>query len=371
MMYRYWLNNIEALGNVTIKKLLLYFGTSRNIYEATQQQLREAEILSMEQLAILMKSKKQLNNNMKQMKENTQKWMQELEQKQIHYITLEQEEYPDKLRNIDNSPLGIYYKGKLPTDTRPLAAIVGARACSAYGRYVTEGLSKALVACGYDIISGMARGIDTAAHQGCLKADGVTHAVFGCSVDICYPRENYKLYDDILQKGSIISESPPPTAPLAQLFPSRNRIISGMADLVIVVEARSKSGSLITADFALEQGKDIYVVPGRITDNLSSGCNGLIAQGAGIICSVEQFIQDITELPTESGKLRTISVGKQILLEKEESLVYSCFDFYPKSIDEVLNEINMDLIQLLSIIVHLTELGLIQECFKNQYIRLR
>ena len=201
----------------------------------------------------------------------------------IVYYDKGTKEYPERMMPFSDMPEGIYVKGRLPRDDRPSAAIVGGRVCSAYGREQARRFAREMAASGVQIISGLASGIDAAAHEGALEGGGTTFAVLGCGVNICYPRENYPLMRKILgQKGGVLSEFPPGERPLAWHFPQRNRLISALADLVLVVEARKKSGSLITADFALEQGKSVYALPGRVNDSLSEGSNRLIAQGAGI-----------------------------------------------------------------------------------------
>ena len=210
-------------------------------------------------------------------------------------------------------PDGIYVRGRLPAEGKPSAAIVGARACSAYGRAQARNYARALSAAGVQIISGLASGIDAAAHEGALEGGTETFAVLGCGVNICYPKENYPLMRKILNnKGGVLSEFLPGDPPLAWHFPKRNRIISALADLVLVVEAREKSGSLITADYALEQGKSVYALPGRVTDPLSRGCNLLIAQGAGVAVDPESLLE---ELGIAEGK--NVSARKQDALSQE------------------------------------------------------
>ena len=212
----------------------------------------------------------------------------------------------------------------------------------------------------------MARGIDAYGHIGALKAGGDTFAVLGCGVNVCYPRTNQKLYESILAQGGIISEYPPDTEPIAQLFPARNRIISALSDVVVVVEAKERSGSLITADFALEQGKDIYAVPGRSTDALSQGCNNLIRQGAGILNSVEDFAKD-RELCMKVDAVQ--ENFNKLLLEKDESLVYACLSLRPKSMEDLLKKTGFPMPQLADILQRLIQKDFITESFKNYYIR--
>ncbi|MBP5265449.1 MAG: DNA-processing protein DprA, partial [Lachnospiraceae bacterium] len=207
-----------------------------------------------------------------------------------------------------------------------------------------------------------------------------------------------EIYEALKENGLVISQYCPGTMPIARFFPARNRIISGLSDVIMVMEAKEKSGSLITVDFALEQGRDIYAMPGRITDTMSLGCNLLIRQGAGILQSPDLFLEDYVPRSADSymeetervpkhtitssrktdkiDKISTVEMEKSdniqnFSLEKEESLVYSCFDFYARSIQDVADETGLDLLKLISIVMRLCELGLLKESFKNQYIRCK
>ena len=188
--------------------------------------------------------------------------------------------YPARLRELSGRPKELYYIGKLPDDDRPSVAIIGARNCSGYGRQMAREFAIELAAAGVQIISGMARGVDGIAGQAALMAGGSSYAVLGSGVDVCYPKENASLYEELMCKGGIISEFKPTTPAMAMNFPRRNRIISGLADALLVIEARERSGTLITVNMALEQGREVYALPGRVTDSLSYGCNRLICDGA-------------------------------------------------------------------------------------------
>lgn len=276
----------------------------------------------------------------------------------ISFVSLEQKNYPKRLRNIYDPPYGLYYIGELPPDEVPSAAIVGARACSAYGKKLALRTGKCLGANGVSVISGLARGIDSYGHEGALEGNGKTYAVLGCGVNVVYPLEHAELYERIAAAGGILSEYPPDMQPRAHFFPMRNRIISGCSDSVIVIEARQKSGSLITADCALEQGKDVYAVPGRVTDTLSAGCNHLLRQGAGILLAPEDLVSGLGLL-TEKNKLP---------LEKSQRLVYSCLDLHPKSMEEISQQTALDPAVLAELLYELEERGLVQEAWQNHYI---
>lgn len=220
---------------------------------------------------------------------------EELTEKQIRFVTCRDEEYPARLRHIPDSPYALFVKGELPAQDALSVAVVGARDCSEYGRFVAEGIGRAMGVCGVQIISGMARGVDGISQNAALEAGGSSFGVLGCGVDVCYPASNRLLYERLCAQGGVLSTHPPGTEPKPQHFPPRNRIVSGLADALIVVEAREKSGTLITVDMALEQGKDVYVVPGRVTDRLSDGCNRLIKQGAGVFLSPEDFLRELRQ----------------------------------------------------------------------------
>lgn len=305
--YAYFLCSIPEIGGVRAGRLLARFGTPREVYEAGRdgwaECVSESVIASMEQ------------------QKQSGEWEREYErmtEKQIRLILREEEGFPRKLAEIPDPPYGIFCRGKLPEEARPAVAVIGARECSEYGRYVAEELGRYLGRLGIQVISGMARGIDGISQQAALSAGGASYGVLGCGVDICYPAQNRKLYEELLQKGGLLSVYAPGTKPLPRYFPPRNRIVSGLSDALIVIEARQKSGTLITVDMALEQGKDVYVVPGRITDRLSDGCNRLLTQGAGVFLSPESFAEEFLGaweekqgLPTGTGTEKIKRTGKR------------------------------------------------------------
>ena len=197
------------------------------------------------------------------------------------YVSKTSPEYPEALLPYCNMPSGIFVKGRLPSPGTSSVAIVGARKCTPYGLQSAKLFAKVLAQHGVNIISGMAYGTDSHAHKGAIEGGGKTFAVLGCGIDICYPKSNVRLMKNILEtSGGIISEYPPGTEPYPYHFPLRNRIISALSDAVIIIEARIKSGSLITASYAVDQGKTVFAVPGKITDSMSAGTNSLIMQGA-------------------------------------------------------------------------------------------
>ena len=216
---------------------------------------------------------------------------EEMAKSGIGFVSALEKGFPKKLREIPDPPFGLYYKGSMPSEEEPAAAIIGARLASGYGREQARRFGRQIGARGIAVISGMARGIDGISQKAALDAGGKSYAVLGCGVDICYPEENRELYERLQQEGGVLSEYPPGMQPVAKLFPPRNRIISGLSDLVLVIEARKKSGTLITVDMALEQGREVYALPGRVSDSLSDGCNRLIRQGAGPATCPEDILE--------------------------------------------------------------------------------
>ena len=250
----------------------------------------------------------------------------------IFRICREEEHYPERMGKLKGMPPVLWGIGRLPEEHRPTVAIVGARRSTVYGNETARYFARELAGAGVQIISGLAWGIDGMAHEGALEAGGDTFAVEGCGVDICYPSGHRALYEKICETGGVLSEQPPGKPPLAHHFPARNRMISALSDLVLVVEAREKSGSLITADFALEQGKDVWAVPGRITDELSRGCLDLIRQGAGVADSPETILE---ALGISEKKAPLPEKNTKILLAKEENIVYSWIRLQPASLEEL------------------------------------
>jgi len=276
------------------------------------------------------------------------------------------EGYLTRLQNYKGMPEEMYVLGKLPDERIPIVAIVGARMCSPYGRQQAFTYAKLLAGHGVQVISGMALGIDGAAHEGAIAAGGYTCAILGCGVDICYPSRNRKIYNHLLNQGGIVSELSTGTPPLRRNFPMRNRIISAMADVVLIIEAKERSGSLITADFALEQGKTVLALPGRVDDVLSQGCNRLISQGAGIAYSVESVL---TELNMRYVLKKENQQKNEIGLATTKKLVYSCVDLTPKDLHSIMEEVPGTVAQISKILLELQLEGRVFEPFKNYYVR--
>lgn len=282
-IYWIWLS-LLGIGDRKLEKLLEKYEKVENIWNAKEKDLIYIERIGQNLASKMVK---------KEYKEEAKRYLEKLEEEKIEAITLQDTYYPDKLKTIFGKPIVLYVKGKKDILNEFSLAIVGCRECSQYGKNMAIEIAQALSNNQINVVSGLAKGIDSYAHQGALMGKEKTIAVLGCGVDVIYPKENEKLYHDILQKdGAIVSEYIMRTEPQKMHFPARNRLISGLSDGVIVIEAKEKSGTLITVDFALEQGKNVFVVPGNINSPYSKGTNDLMKQGAKPITCLKDILEE-------------------------------------------------------------------------------
>lgn len=358
-MYESWLAGIRPLTSEKKRKLKKCVGDAKEIYYMEEKQLREMSFLNEKDKNTIEMAKKQ---------KNLEAEFEHLRKKGIQVITYDMEKYPQKLKQIESPPYALYCKGNLPDEKEKTVAIVGARKCTTYGEKLALEYGEVLAQAGVQIISGMARGIDGAAQRGALNGQGATYGILGCGVDICYPKEHQGLYMDIQKKGGILSEQPPGEPPFGSYFPARNRIISGMADVVLVLEAKEKSGSLITADMALEQGKDVYALPGPVTSPMSQGCHRLIQQGADILLSPDDLLKD---MGISRKRRETEKEENKKVLETKENMVYSCLDLFPKSVHTLVALTKLEPEVVMRELVSLQLEGKVEEISKNYYVRTR
>jgi len=273
--------------------------------------------------------------------------------------------FPKNLNNISSKPLLLYVKGELSANDEFSFSIVGSRKCSDYGRIITTKITKELSNLNIPIISGMARGIDSIAHNTAIENNNRTIAVLGCGVNIIYPAENKKLYNQIINNGAIISEFTPNTPPLKNFFPLRNRIISGISLGTLVVEATQKSGSMITASHAAEQGKDIFAVPGNILSLQSEGTNNLIKDGAKVVTKTEDILEELyTNLTNLSKQQLEIPY-----LTKNEKIVFDLINYEPVSIEKLIEQNVLPQNELNSTLTMLELSGYINKLSGNNFIR--
>lgn len=337
----FYLKEMSGIGNKTLFKLLAIAGNAQNIMKMSESEIKD--VLGEKKGEIFWQG---MEHAIKRMDNEGNKVIEQLKKEQgMEFVPFSSQKYPKRLRNIPDPPFALYVKGELPPEEKPSVGIIGARACSDYGKQVAVYFGKRLGMAGISVISGMARGIDGVAQEGAVSGGGKTYGVLGCGADVCYPPENDRLYHEIIQKGGIISEYSPGTGAQAGLFPARNRIISGLSDILLVIEARKRSGTYITVTQALEQGKDVYVVPGRITDSLSEGCNYLLAQGAGVALQPETLLEELASMypafsfdskKIGSGQSENVTNGDADGVEKQ---ILACLDIIPTDIQYIYEKV--------------------------------
>lgn len=286
MPYFYWLSLTLDIGIRRYMKMQSLFASPKELYEAGPLKWEKSGAFSEKMISKLAKLKKETNP--------VEEYAKMLEGG-TRMLVFEDDDFPGRLKTIPSAPVFLFARGKLPRENTPVVSVIGARECSLYGERVAARLGEMLARFNISLASGMARGIDSISQRACAEAGGYSLAVLGGGPDICYPEEAYDLYLRLEKEGGIISEYPPGTEPKPAFFACRNRIISGISDAVCVVEARDKSGTMITVDAALEQGREVFAVPGKITDLTSRGCNELIKQGAGSITNIEEFLEELRE----------------------------------------------------------------------------
>ena len=338
------LNMAQGVGSNRLKVLLERFTRPQDILAADASELMEVS-------GIGIKLARQIN-----LANDTKKLSNELrllEESKIKVITVLDEEYPLRLKEIHDPPIVIYVKGELLPRDLVNIAIVGSRKASYYGLNCAEKFSYQLAGLGITITSGGARGVDTAAHKGALKAHGRTIAIVGCGLDSVYPPENKDLFAEIAENGALISEFSMGEAPLANNFPRRNRLISGISCGVLVVEAARNSGALITADFALEQGRDIFALPGKVDADNSYGTNELIKQGAKLVSSVEDILEELKiKIAVDlDRKIEPTQLFTKVDLDEKELKIFNILSDQPKHIEIIARESSLNLANVMDILL--------------------
>ena len=356
-IYMHWLYSEAGFTAARIEELIRKRGSAESIYRSDAGELGFRAGVQADEVLRL-----RFDENKK--KTDPEKAFSLLEKKGIKMCWKGHPDYPRRLADIPSPPRILYIMGKMPQTGVKAVAIVGARTCSQYGRVIAEEFGRQFAGAGIAVISGMARGIDSIGQMSALRGGGCSVGVLGCGADVCYPPENRELYGMLIRNGAVISEYPVGTEPLGCYFPARNRIISGLADAVVVVEAREKSGTMITVDCALEQGRDVYAVPGRITDCLSGGCNRLIKQGADPVLTAQELIDEICggknveheDYPGADKMIKTPSG-----LDEGERIIWNILDYKPMSIEEIRQRVSPKLIATIPQLMQI----LLQMCFKG------
>ena len=317
-----WLAELKGMSNQTRLALLRHFGTPEDVFYADAGEILLTEGITREQAALLE------NHDLTA----ADKILADCQRLGLRLLTIQDAEYPGRLANIYDPPVLLYVKGRLPAfDDEAAVAVVGTRDCTTYGIASAEKLGYGLAKGGAVVVSGLAKGIDAAATRGALRAGGITVGVVGNGLDVRYPYESRYLYEDVAAAGVLISEYPPGTEPAGSHFPVRNRIISGLSAATLVVEAPERSGALITAETATEQGRDVFAVPGPIDAPTSVGCNRLIQDGAGLVMDARDILRVYTErfpdrLHPEKGREQPVTLGYQARQKTEAKPVPPSLD---------------------------------------------
>ncbi|MBI2020791.1 DNA-protecting protein DprA [Candidatus Daviesbacteria bacterium] len=349
------LHSIDGLGPIRLKALIEYFKDPKLAWEADLKQIREIGI-PQSTVELLVETRKKLD---------PEKYAQSISNSGIKWLTIFDEEYPKLLKEIYDPPIVLYYKGEiLPKDDKAIA-IVGTRKMTGYGKAVTEQFTQGLVDGGLTIVSGLARGVDSLAHQTVLKEDGRTIAVLGGGLNYIFPPENTELANKISQGfGAIISEFPPNYPSLAGNFPARNRIISGLSLAVLVTEAAEDSGSLITARLALEQGREVFAVPGPITSTLSKGPIDLIKEGAKVVTDPQEILDD---LGISQGVRVKVKGESELELSDDEKKILDYLENETRHIDEVCRSLNLSAAQVSASLVKMEIKGIVRNLGNGIY----
>ena len=368
------LNSIPGLGNIRKRKLIDHLGSAAKFFclnAAQLSQLKNTNILPPKVLNDIQNFPKDIY---------LKKEYNFVQSHGVCLLTYQDEDYPERLKKIPDHPLVLYIKGDSKKLRYPAIAMVGSRHASIYGLLMAEKFSVQLAESGLTIVSGMARGIDTASHRGALKAKGTTIAVLGCGLCHVYPKENKKLAEEIAKSGAVVSEFSMETPVLPCHFPQRNRIVSGLSLGVVVVEASQKSGALITSDFALEQGREVFAIPGKIDQPNSQGVNRLIKEGAKLVCCVEDILEELKgDLQTylkeahdwDKEKQKSDDRTQNIFegLTPEEELICRTLSNLPYHIDDLAQQLNFSVARLMGFLLKLELKGRVRRLPGQLFVR--
>lgn len=351
----YLICRMETVGPVYFDRLLAYYGTAEAAWRQSAPPLTDRQTEEWRQF---------------HRRETECRYCRELES--LHtggsrFLMRSDDEFPREFLTLYDCPIGIFVRGRLPAPGGYAAAMVGARRCSPYGRDAALRLGRELAERNITVVSGMAAGIDSHGQWSALQAGGMSVAVLGSGIDVCYPVSNRNLYRRLCEDGCVVSEYGPGTQGLPFHFPIRNRLISALSRIVLVIEARERSGSLITVDRALEQGRDVLALPGRVGDPLSVGCNNLIRQGAGILTSVEDVLEALG-LSGGGGKHQT-QVKAPAKLTEEQARVYALLTTEPVHQDVLAAALGIKVSRLLTVLWELETAGVCRQCSPGTYMK--
>lgn len=345
-----WLNSI-GFSNTTIYNIMKFYNDLTELWYCNLKDLKNLGLIK--ENAIDKMNRHRNTNYLEEL-------LDDLNKHEIKTITILDKDYPNSLMNIYDKPVVLYTKGNYKLDSNLSIGIVGSRKATAYGKWACEKFTKELVNLGVTIVSGLATGIDSIAHKTVVENGGKTVGVLGNGIDKIYPKNNSELYKDVSNNGLLISEFPLGTEPLSFNFPRRNRIIAGLSYGIIVIEAKEKSGSLITAHHALEQGKEIFALPGNINSIYSKGTNKLIKDGAKPLLSIDDIIEEIHDLQIKVSNTKTSGIDFSILSEDEANIIRIIQDG-PVHTDIIALKSGMDISNVVSILTILELKGYIKE----------
>lgn len=341
------LSRVRGIGEVLIKNLFSRFGSAKEIFAASKKDLRQVQGISERHIEAI----KSFSDW-----PDVEEELNKIDKHKVRLLSLKDSEYPESLSQIYNPPSFVYITGEILRSDKNSIAIVGTRLPNKYGRKVTEALAGELASMGITVVSGLARGVDSIAQAEALKRGGRTIGVLGCGLDVVYPPENVKLYKQVSENGAVVSEFGLGTPPISHNFPQRNRIISGISLGVIVVQASEKSGSLISASFALDQNKEVFAVPGNIDNKLSRGSNWLIKKGAKLVETVDDVLLEFEAFANlKSSGLFEEERTQKVLdkLSQNQKEVYSVLSSEPQHIDDIHKKTGIESANLLSILLTL------------------
>lgn len=362
------LKAIPGISDNLYKRLIEKFGSPEEVLKAEEKALARVPEIKRDVVRTIREKRVPASSADR----DVAKELELIKRHKIDIITLNDVSYPPSLKAIYDPPPLLYVKGKIKRKDKNAIAIVGSRRATTYGRLTAQRLSAQLAAQGITIISGMARGIDSEAHKGALAVGGRTIAALGCGIDVVYPPENRALEERIASSGAVITEFPFGTRPFAGNFPKRNRIISGLSLGVIIVEAAQRSGALITARLALEQGREVFAVPGSTTSPYSKGTHNLIKEGAKLVEDIDDILEELRpliEIAKEKGKESQDSLRP--LLSKEEEIIYNLVTQEPKHIDLLIQESKLSAQKVTGILMNLQLKRLVKELFGKNFVRAR
>lgn len=356
--YVMWLSRVKGMNNKKFNKLIEYFGTAEKVFEADRSTL-----------FCVCDNKTAINIYNSSRDGSLEKYLNELKKNGAEYISKLNKFYPEGLKNIDDKPIGIYYKGTLPEKRELLISIIGSRRCTEYGKAVSLKIAGKLAGCGMIIVSGLADGVDSYSSIGALKANGKTIGVMGTSIEKCYPAANRSLYDEIIEKGGcIISEHAPYEKTYKYDFVYRNRIIAALSRILIVVEAEDKSGTFSTVDAALNYGKSVFAVPGSVFSSYSRGTNRLIREGCPPLIGYEDILFELGIEQNEENESHNKKEERLLNVSKNGRLIIGLINNDPISMETLTSKTGLPIGVLQSELTILEVNGIIKRLPGQRYI---